>query len=100
MIQKILTNVSMILSLLATAFGAVTIFVAIASGLVPAKYILIYGVLVNVGLSLILLPMIGILGAAIATVATEVVTCFITPLFYKPVREHTRILLEALIYRI
>jgi LCP family protein required for cell wall assembly len=36
---KLLAYISMVLGLIATAFGAVTIIVAIASGLIPTKYI-------------------------------------------------------------
>ncbi len=65
-----------------------------------AKYILIYGVIVNVSLNLLLLPILGIAGAALATVITEVVTCFVAPLFYKSIRPHYKILIQALIYKI
>ena len=41
MIRNLLTNITMICTLLAAAFGAVTVFVAIASNLVPAKYIVL-----------------------------------------------------------
>jgi O-antigen/teichoic acid export membrane protein len=64
------------------------------------KYYLLYGVVVNISLNLILLPIIGIVGAAIATVATEFVTCFIAPLFYRSTRQHTKITLEAIFYRL
>lgn len=64
-----------------------------------AKYLLVYGVIINVSLNLLLIPGVGIVGAAIATLVTEVVTCFVAPLFYKKTRPHTRILLEALAYK-
>lgn len=62
-----------------------------------AKYILISGVVMNIGLNLILIPSIGIVGAAYATIATELTTCFIAPLMFKATREHTRILLAGLL---
>lgn len=64
------------------------------------KYFLLLGVVANVGLNIIFIPVMGIMGAAISTVVTEVVTCFIAPLLMKSVRGHTRLLLEALVYRL
>lgn len=64
------------------------------------KYYLIYGLLVNVSLNLLLLPIIGIMGAAIATLITEFIICFIAPMFYRATRAHTKIALDAIRYKI
>lgn len=64
-----------------------------------AKYILGFGLIVNIALNLILLPRIGILGAAITTVLTELITCFVAPLMFKETRIHNKILLDALAFR-
>lgn len=62
------------------------------------KYVLIFGVVVNIGLNILLIPYLGIAGAAISTVVTEVVTCFIAPLFFRQTRIHTTILLSGLLH--
>ena len=64
-----------------------------------AKNLLIWGVVVNLLLNAVLIPRIGIEGAAIATFVTQFVTCFIAPLLYKDTRIHTKILLEAIALR-
>ncbi len=61
------------------------------------KYIL-WGVIVNIILNYLLIPHLGILGATIATIITELVTCFLTPLFYKETRIHTKYLLQSIIF--
>ena len=50
------------------------------------KYIVLCGVFTNLILNIILIQYIGIKGAAIATVVTEAVTCFVAPLFIKDIR--------------
>jgi O-antigen/teichoic acid export membrane protein len=63
------------------------------------KYFLIYGVLANVALNLLWLPSIGIVGAAIATIITEVVTLFLAPLLYGATRQHSRIVIDAIMHK-
>lgn len=63
------------------------------------KYFLIYGVIINVLLNLLWLPIIGITGAAIASVLTEIVTLLLAPLLYKATRQHSRIVIDAILYR-
>lgn len=63
------------------------------------KYILGIGLVVNIALNLVLLPQIGIVGAAITTLVTELVTCFVAPLIFKETRVHNKILLEALTFK-
>ena len=50
------------------------------------KYILLCGVLVNLTLNAVLIPMVGMNGAAVATLITEIICCFIAPLFFKETR--------------
>jgi len=45
-----------------------------------------------------MIPLWGILGATIATIITELFTLFITPLFYKETRVHTKYVLEAITF--
>lgn len=61
-----------------------------------SKKYMLWGVIMNVTLNYILIPKIGILGATVATIITELFTCFITPLFYKETRIHTKYLLKSI----
>ena len=61
------------------------------------KHILIWGVIINLGLNSICIPLIGMNGAAFATIATEFMCCFIAPLFYKTTRVYVKYLLESII---
>lgn len=61
------------------------------------KHILIWGVLVNLILNAIGIPILGMNGAAIATIATEFVCCFIAPLFYKSTRIYVKYLLQSIV---
>lgn len=62
------------------------------------KYI-IWGTVINIVLNYILIPKIGINGAIIATLITELFTCFISPLFYKETRIHTKYILQSIIFK-
>lgn len=64
-----------------------------------AKYILFFGVVMNISLNIILIPTFGIMGAAMSTVITELVTSFIAPIFFKKTRIHTSILIGGLMSR-
>lgn len=59
------------------------------------KYYLIYGVIVNAILNYALIPHIGIVGAAVATLVTQIVTSIIAPLFYKETRIHSKYVIES-----
>lgn len=61
-----------------------------------AKNIMLWGVLINLTLNFILIPIVGINGAAIATLTTEIVTCLIAPYFYKDIRVFVRYVYEAM----
>lgn len=60
------------------------------------KKILIWGVLINLILNAVLIPRLGINGAAIATIVTEIVTCFIAPCIYKDTRIFVKYLLDSI----
>ena len=59
------------------------------------KYYLALGVAVNLILNTLLIPVMGINGAAIATLVTQVVTSIISPMFFKATKEHTKIVWDA-----
>lgn len=61
-----------------------------------AKYILLCGVIVNLTLNAVWIPTVGMNGAAVATIITEFVCCFVAPLIFKPMRVFVQIQLEAI----
>lgn len=63
------------------------------------KKIMLWGVIINISLNYFLIPILGIYGAIIATIITEFTTCFISPLFYKETRIHTKYLINGLLFR-
>lgn len=60
------------------------------------KYILGIGAVTNLILNSLMIPKMGIYGAAFATVITQIMTSTIAPLFFKATRENTRLIMEAL----
>lgn len=60
------------------------------------KYILLCGVVVNLFLNGMLIPIIGINGAAFATLITELVCCFIAPNLIKETRPYVRYMIQSL----
>ena len=59
------------------------------------KYYLAMGTVVNIVLNFILIPILGIEGAAVSTLLTQVSTSIIAPLAFKGTREHTKIVINA-----
>lgn len=59
------------------------------------KYYLAWGTFINLILNYVLIPRVGINGAAIATLVTQFMVSFIVPLFYSETRIHTKILVSA-----
>lgn len=53
-------------------------------------------VIINIVLNLILIPKIGIVGAAIATLLTQVISTWVTSLLWKPVRKTTITMLKSI----
>ncbi len=64
-----------------------------------AKKFAIWGVCFNLTMNTILIRVMGITGAALATVLTEIATCFIAPLVYKDARECLRIMLKGIAFK-
>lgn len=60
------------------------------------KYYLFMGVILNLFLNLMLIPKYGIIGAAVATLSTQIFTSLISPLLFKETREHTKIVLQSI----
>lgn len=60
------------------------------------KYYLGLGAILNVLLNAIMIPLFGIVGAAIATLVTQAFTSMIAPLFFVETRQHTSIVLHAI----
>lgn len=66
------------------------------------KYMLpvyIISALANVILNLIFIPMWGASGAAVASLAAQVLTTMVVPFFIKPLRENSKMMLEAIFFR-
>lgn len=63
------------------------------------KYILIWGVIVNLILNYFGIKYFGIIGAAIATLITEIMTCLVAPLFYKETRIFVKYLINSFVGR-
>lgn len=62
------------------------------------KYVL-WGALVNLVFNFLLIPIMGINGAALATLITQVFTCILAPLLYKQTRYHTKLILQAFLFK-
>lgn len=63
------------------------------------KYYLFWGAVVNLILNAILIPVMGINGAAIATLATQIVTSIVAPVIYKSTRIHTKIVFDSILFK-
>ena len=61
------------------------------------KYYIAIGAVVNLVLNAIMIPRIGINGAAIATLITQITTSLIAPLFFKETKAHTGIVLRSFV---
>lgn len=60
------------------------------------KWFTLIGALTNVLLNLIMIPKIGIIGASIATLITQIVANFISPLLFKETRASSKYMIESL----
>lgn len=63
------------------------------------KYYLAIGALVNLVLNYVMIPVLGINGAAIATLITQITTSLIAPILFSETRIHTKIVIEAIGFR-
>ncbi len=60
-----------------------------------SKWFALIGALTNLGLNLLLIPRIGMIGAAVATLVTQIMTGFVVTLFFKNTRENNKFLIEG-----
>lgn len=63
-----------------------------------AKYIAACGATGNLILNLLLIPRLGIIGAAIATVSTQIFNNFILGFLMPPIRENNKLILKAFVF--
>lgn len=63
------------------------------------KWFTLLGAVTNIILNLIFIPILGIKGAALATLATQIMTNFIIPIIFKETRENSIYMLESLLLK-
>lgn len=63
------------------------------------KYYIVIGAIANFFLNLIGIQLLGIEGAAWATLFTQVIVCLIAPLFFKETRIHSKYVIEAFLLK-
>ena len=63
------------------------------------KYYLGIGATLNLVLNTVLIPLFGIVGAALATLITQVFTSLIAPILFKETRVHTKLVFESFLLR-
>ena len=83
-------------SLIGTARG---IWIVCESKNKYVKYYVILGAVANFFLNYTLRPALGINGAAIATLITQIITCVIAPALFKETRIHSKYVIEAFLLK-
>ena len=63
------------------------------------KYIYLGSALINVGMNLLLIPIWGTVGAAVASLLTQFSTIFIFPLFFRELRPNVRLMMEGILLK-
>ena len=63
------------------------------------KYLYVGAVFINIILNMLLIPHLGAAGAALASLLTEISTSIVLPLFMKPIRKNSRLMLEAILFK-
>ena len=63
------------------------------------KYIYFLAAICNVGLNVILIPVWGASGAATASLISQILTSIVLPLFIKPIRKNSILMLEAVVFK-
>ena len=63
------------------------------------KYIYGAAVVLNILLNWLLIPPLGATGAAIASLVTQIGTSIVLPLFIKPIRENSVLMLKAITFK-
>ncbi len=64
-----------------------------------AKWFVIIGAVTNLVLNYFMIPTMGINGAAIATLITQIVVSYISPLFFKATRENAKDMFYAIFFK-
>ena len=64
-----------------------------------SKYYIFWGAIINFILNLVLIPKLGIEGAAVATLISQIVVALIAPLFYKETRVTVKHMIEAICFK-
>lgn len=63
------------------------------------KYIYVLAVIINISLNLIFIPIIGAVGAAIASLITQICTSIILPSFIKETRANSKLMIDAILLK-
>lgn len=63
------------------------------------KYIYALAACLNVVLNYLFIPLWGATGAAVASLATQMCTSFILPMFFKPYRPNVKLMIEAITFK-
>lgn len=63
------------------------------------KYIYLSAAIANVILNIIFIPPLGAVGAAIASLAAQIITTLVIPFFIKDMRENSIMMIEAIIFK-
>ena len=63
------------------------------------KYIYFFAAFCNVLLNYLLIPILGSVGAAIASLITQISTTMIVPFFIKPLRKNSILMVEAIFFK-
>lgn len=64
-----------------------------------AKWFVLFGAITNLVLNFVLIPIMGINGAAIATLITQLVVCYVGPAVFKNTRENCTQMLKAFVFK-
>ena len=64
-----------------------------------AKWFVLFGAITNIILNFILIPTLGINGAAIATLVTQLVVCYVGPAVFKDTRENAVQMFKAFVFK-
>lgn len=63
------------------------------------KYMYGYAAIMNIGINMLLIPVMGAVGAAIASLFTQIFTSIILPLFIKELRPNAKMMIEAILLK-
>lgn len=63
------------------------------------KYMYGSAVIINIGLNALMIPLIGGVGAAIASLITQIFTSIVLPLFFKEMRPNAKLIIDAIILK-